>query len=573
MGKKNRVGIGIDIGSRQIKLAVLKAVGQSIKLERVAAKDIPHDAIVGGVVVDSRIVSNSIAEILKENKLKGKEAAVSIGGRDVMIKKITTDNMTDEELDSAIHYEAENNLPFDLNEVCLDFAKLPSESEDGSMDVLLVAAKNDGVFHGVEPVRWAGGRVSLLEAEPFALQAALGEAGYLDEEASVVALQIGFQSTDATVFYRGQFDSNRNLNVGGKAYVEGLIRTLGIPFDRALSLLSATQLNEEENLALEGIAIHLSESLADQIERSFPEYFGPIANKPIVRIVLCGGGANLPGIEAALRRKFGVEVEAANPFRTFDIGPGTDDNSSAGNSPQYAAAVGLALRSMGGDYQGFNLIWESDKERKRRVHYAGSGTVLMALGLSAILFGVVMIHIGQENKLHSLQQRLNKLKSETDFYRDKIAVVEELTKKRADVASRIDVISELDRNRFARVKVMEIVSASLPSLTWITKLQENPGSGGQSMNVSGVTSSNLKVSQFMTSLLDSPMIRGVDLLVSQQAEIGGVDVTQFTLQLLIPDLRISSPAERKPEDQLAKGAQAIKEKRAALDKLKQESSQ
>lgn len=572
MAKRAKVGIGVDVGSRSVRLAVLRQKKNGVSLERVASKELSHDAIVEGQVMDSQLVGDTVAALLKENRVVGKEAAISVSGRRVMIKKIATDEMTDDELDATIAYEAKTNLPFDTSEVSMDYARLPQDADTGRMELLLVAAKNEIVFDAVETLRWAGGKSVLLEAEPFALQAALSEAGYLDDQSIVAVLQIGFQSTDAVLFNRGQYESNRDLSVGGKSFVEGLIRDLGITFERAASLLANANRTPEEQEAMVRVAARVGASLCDQVERSFPEHFGSNAQHSSLRLLICGGGARLPMLEEEVRRHFGTEVEVVNPFRHFELNRKTVDPALAESGADYAAAVGLALRALGDEHPGFNLLFPSDKPSYKKRHYAGLKTILPVVGLSAMVFGMGMIYLSQENSLSVLHQRLKAIRRETDIYRDKIALVEDLGNKRADVAARIDVISDLDRNRFARVKVMQLLNNSLPELTWLTDVQEIGTARGCGLSVTGVTSSNLKVSQFMTNLLHSPDVRGVDLQVSEQTEIAGTTVTRFTLQIAMPDLGLSVAKGTKSVDQVKRGAQAVHEQRKAEAKVQKEAS-
>jgi type IV pilus assembly protein PilM len=566
MANRTKVGIGLDVGSRRVQLAVLRSHRNSTTVTKIASKDLPHDAVVEGLVMDSQVVCQRIAELLKENHVKGKEVAIAVGGRRVMIKKITTDEMSDDELRTTISYEAKSNLPFDLREVSFDYARLPQEMETDRTDVLLVAAKNEIVFDAVETLRWAGGRPSLLEAEPFALQAALSEAGYLDEQSTVAALHIGFQSTEVSLFDGSQFASSRSLNVGGKSYVEGLIRDLGITFERAAGLLDKSSLTEEEQEAVGRAAVSVSEKLAEQVEHTFPECFGPGAEKPVMRVVLCGGGAYLPMLETTLRQRLGVEVEVANPLRSFQVGK-TADPALVQSAPDFTAAVGLALRAMGDSHPGFNLLFAADRPEHKKTTYAGLGTIVPVVGFSVIVFALLMSHLSQENKLAALSDHLKNIRRETDLYRDKIGLVEQLTQKRADVAARIDVISELDRNRFVRIRIMQLLNNALPELTWITGVQETATPRGAGVNVSGLTSSNLKVSQFMSNLLQSNLVRGVDLLVSEQTVIAETNVTGFTLQVTIPSLGMAPPVEKKPENLIKRGAQAIRESREVQAQL------
>ena len=161
------------------------------------------------------------------------------------------------------------------------------------------------------------------------------------------------------------------------------------------------------------------------------------------------------------------------------------------------------------------------------------------------------------------------MRQETDNYRDKINLVEDLTRKRADVTARIDVIADLDRNRFSRVKLLQLLNNAMPELTWLTEMQEVQTPRGPGVNVSGVTSSNLKVSQLMTNLLQAPPVRGVDLLVSEQTEISGTAVTRFTLQVAMPDIGLSAPPPAaKPQDRLKQGQKAVRDGRAESAKEK-----
>ncbi|MFZ5434100.1 MAG: type IV pilus assembly protein PilM [Calditrichota bacterium] len=573
MAKRTKTGIGLDIGSRSVQLAVLRTKKNAISVERIASKELPHDAIVEGLVIDSQVVAERIAELLHENHIKGKEAAISVGGRRVMIKKVATDEMSDDELSATIAYEAKNNLPFDISEVSFDYARLPEDVDTGRMEVLLVAAKNEVVADTVDHLRRAGGKAGILEAEPIALQAALSEAGYLDDESTVAALQIGFQTTDVTVYKRGAYESNRNLNIGGKTYIEALIRDLGIPFEKATGILSGTQRSPDEEAALVRVAQQVSEKIAEQVERSFSEYFGIGAEAPVTKIVMCGGGAHLPMLETTLHQRFGIEVAIADPFRHFEMNvKGMDASAAQSIAPDYTAAVGLALRALDQDHPGFNLLLPQDKPGHKRTQYAGLSTVLPVMGFSVLLFGVVMVYLSQESKLMSLEKQLGAVRKEADLYRDKIALVEELSQKRADIAARMDVISELDRNRFARIKIMQILNNALPPLTWITSVQETGTPRGPGINLSGITSSNLKVSEFMTNLLQTKLVNGVDLLVSEQSEIADVSVTRFTLQVSFPSLGIREPTAAKRPDMLKQGAAAIRERRAAEEKLKAEAS-
>lgn len=246
MAKRNKIGIGIDVGTRRVRLAVLKNNGDNVAVDKLACVDLPQDAIVDGALMDGTAVTDALQKIAKENGLKGKEIAVAVGGRQLMIKKISTDDMSDDELRHAIEYEADANLPFNIGQVSLDYARQHHDVDGGRMDVLLVAAKNEVVFDSIEPIYWAGMKTKMLEAAPFAIQAALTESGYLDVEGVVGVLHVGFQSTEVMIYDMSQFETSRSVPIGGKAYVEGLIRRCGYSFEKALAVIGKTSRTEEE---------------------------------------------------------------------------------------------------------------------------------------------------------------------------------------------------------------------------------------------------------------------------------------------------------------------------------------
>ncbi|MCB9366695.1 MAG: type IV pilus assembly protein PilM [Calditrichaeota bacterium] len=571
MAKRNKYGIGIDIDSKRIHVAGLKASGEGVTVEKLACVDLPQESLVDGAWMDGLALSEILANLAKDLHLKGKDVAVSVGGRQLMIKKITTDDMSDDELRGAIEYEADANLPFNISQVSLDYARQHQDVDSGRMEVLLVAAKNEVVFDSTEPLAWAGMKPTLLEAAPFAIQAALTESGYLDDEGIVGVLHIGFQSTEVMLYEFSQFETSRSIPTGGKAFVEGLIRRCGFGFEKALGVLARDSRTEEEQDALDVVARATSERLAEQIERALPEYLGVLAEKPISKLLLCGGGANLPCLQSAIRHRFGLDVEVANPFRRMNSAGKDVSIPEGGDGAGYSCAIGLALRAMGGEHPGFNLIFTEDRPETKRASYLGASAIVPILGFSAVLLGILIVHLNQVTKLNGLEARLEAIREETDLYRDKIAVVEDLTVKRADVSSRIDVIRELDRNRFARLDVLEMLARRLPSLTWLTSTKEAPTPNGSGIHVSGITSSNTKVAEFMTALLQEPEVRAVDLLVTQQTEIAGTEVTEFTLQVAIPTIEIQVAKPRK-DNLLKKGADAIKETNAALEDAKQKSA-
>lgn len=554
--------IGVDIGSHRVKVVVLRKSKKGIELEKFFVEPLPYGSIIDHHVIDGFLVGEILSKIVKASQIRGKEVASILYGKGVMIKKIVTDSMTDSELAAAIPYEAEQNLPFDMSEVSLDYVSLPNELDTEGMEVLLVAAKNDLVHSVVDTLRNSGCKLGLLEVEPFALHAAFSENGDIDDKSTIAVLQIGFQGSSVTLFNSGQFEGTRYVNIAGKTYVEELIRHRGITFERAMAILSGEKLTQSDEIALEKVSQLAAERLTDAVIRSFPSNFGPVAEQPVGRILLCGGGAHLPGIVPMLTDKFGVEVEVADPLRfALPVVDGREDELEA-VAPDLTTAIGLALRGLGDLYPGFNLLPSEERKGWKGDRFAGASVVLPILGFAILFLVMVIMTVVQENKLGILRGQLNEVQKEAALYAGKIAVVNELTSKRSDITERIKLIEKLDHARFLRIHILDEINRALPSLTWLTSVAEK----GNAITIMGVTSSNLKVATLMENLVESPYLANVTLTVTEKSEIAHSGVTKFTLEARVTGTSQKEPETPTKQDAIAQGTRAIKEARAAQAK-------
>jgi type IV pilus assembly protein PilM len=561
VGRAKRA-VGVDIGSQRIKVVVLKKGKRGIELEHVRIEPVPYGSIVDHQIMDAFQVGEALCAATKFVGMRGKEVATALYGKKVMIKKITTDLMSQDELAAAIAYEAEQSLPFDVREVTLDYTALPRELDAEGMEILLVAAKNDLVHSVVETLRDAGCNPALFELEPFALQAVLVENGDLDEKSTIAVLQIGFQVSTVTLFQSGRFEGTRDINIAGRTYVEGLIRHRGIPFERALTILSRERLSSSDESALEETAREMGEKLADAVARSFPSNFGPAAESSVTRVLLCGGGAHLPGVVAALTERLATEVEVADPLRFAVSATDGQENDLRDTAPDLTMAVGLALRGLGDLHPGFNLLPAEERKGRKKGYLAGATVVLPILGIAFLLLVMVIATVVQENRLGILKGSLKEVRREAAIYADKIAVVEELTAKRNDIATRINLIEQLDHDRFLRIHLLDEINRALPSLTWLTSVREEGGEGITSVVLEGVTSSNLRVAELMSNLIASSYFTDVNLMVTEKGDIAHAGVTKFTLQAAIKSDSTAKASLPKKEDAIAKGTNAVKQMRA-----------
>src|SRR2546427_676811 len=229
--------LGLDIGSSAIKLVQMKQARGNYLLQKFGIQPLEPEVIVDGTVMDSGRVVSAIKELVGEHNVKLKNVAMSISGHSVIVKKINLPPMPDEELEGQVRLAAEQYIPFDINEVNIDFHILnPNEqSDDGQsqMSLLLVAAKKDKVTELSELVKAAGLNPVILDVDAFAIENMYG-INYPPSPEDIVALvNIGASVMNVNIV-RGETSLlTRDISIGGNRYTEAIQREMGVPYEEA----------------------------------------------------------------------------------------------------------------------------------------------------------------------------------------------------------------------------------------------------------------------------------------------------------------------------------------------------
>src|SRR6478735_11841174 len=160
---RKKTTVGLDIGSGLIKLCEISHASGEPTLTKVAFATVSDDAIVEGEVIDAGVVADAIRELFANNGIKMKDAVIAVGGRDVIIKKISMDRMSEDDAREVIRWEAEQHVPFDMENVEIDFQILDPEGDGLQMTVLLVAAKRELVEHKLALLSDVGVQPSVID--------------------------------------------------------------------------------------------------------------------------------------------------------------------------------------------------------------------------------------------------------------------------------------------------------------------------------------------------------------------------------------------------------------------------
>ncbi|HUL03140.1 MAG TPA: type IV pilus assembly protein PilM [Gemmatimonadales bacterium] len=341
MGGKKR-SVGLDIGSGIIKLVVIDHSGSEPELVKVATTEVATDAIVEGEVMDPGLVSEAIRGLFSTAAVKQKSVVTAVGGRDVIVKKIQMDRMTENDAREVIRWEAEQHVPFDMANVELDFQILDPEAERLQMNVLLVAAKRELVENRVSLLSEAGLEPALIDVDAFAIHNAF-ELNHPDGMQGVVGLvNIGHEVTNVNILEDAVPVLTRDLPVGTRRFREDLQREKQLSAEESERVIQG----QTQSADLGSYVDARGEEIAVGVERAAA--FLATASRSsggLTRVYTSGGGARIPGLNEALATRLRVPVEIANPLQRLKVQDSVFDVVAADEvAPLLMLAIGLALR-------------------------------------------------------------------------------------------------------------------------------------------------------------------------------------------------------------------------------------
>jgi len=290
----------------------------------------------------------AIREAIAKSGSKARYVAAAVSGHSVIVKKISVPAMTVEELEESIRWEAEQYIPFDVNEVNLDFEVIQHGDAERPMEVLLVAAKRDLIDDYVNLIGEAGLVPSVIDVAGFAVENAF-EANYEPGPEDVVAvINIGAQVTNINVVSAGVPAFTRDVSTGGNQYTAEIQRALSIGFDEAERIKigepSARESQDVVPQEVEQAMRSVTNNLVGEIARSLDFFSATAADTRIQRVVLAGGSARVPGIDTVFRERTGLSVEILNPLHKMMPSNRFDPEFLAQVGPALGVGIGLALR-------------------------------------------------------------------------------------------------------------------------------------------------------------------------------------------------------------------------------------
>jgi type IV pilus assembly protein PilM len=338
-----RGSIGLDIGSGYLKVVQFKDIKGGYELELFDMLPLPPELIVDGSVIDSLRLVDSLKELIRKAKIKIKDAAISVAGHSsVIVKRVSLPEMSEEELSESIKFEAEQYIPFDIEDVTLDFQILGPKEEPGQMDVIIVAVKKDIVNEYLSVVKEAGLNPIIVDVNSFALEN-IYEINYeIEPDKNVAIVNIGASTINMNILKGGISVFTRDSAVGSNLHTEALQREFNLTYEAAERLKKGDAIENVSPQDALSVMDLTSEEIIGEVNRSL-EYF----HEDINEVILSGGCALIKDFPKLLAEKIGIEVKVMEPFKNIKIPKRFDITYIEEMVPIAAVAAGLALRRPG----------------------------------------------------------------------------------------------------------------------------------------------------------------------------------------------------------------------------------
>ncbi|MDP1772651.1 MAG: pilus assembly protein PilM [Methylobacter sp.] len=346
--QKQSAVLGIDISTAAIKLLELSKVGARYRVESYAVAPLPQDAVVDKNIANIEVIAEAIKVALKQSGSKLKHASVAVAGSSVMTKVIPMPaSLSDDEMEEQIMVEADQYVPYSLDEVNFDF-EVQGENENNPemVNVLLAASRKEIIDDRVEVLAKAGLKAKIVDVEAFAMENAfallIDQLPDAVEGQTVAIVDIGSTMTALNVLYNSRTVYTREQGFGGKQLTEEIQRRYGLTYEEAGLAKKLGGL--PDNYAVD-VLEPFKRAMVQQIQRSIQFFVSSSANRRIDSLILAGGCASIPGIDKLVQQTIGVPTVIANPFINMALSNKVKPQSLSNDASAMMIACGLALRS------------------------------------------------------------------------------------------------------------------------------------------------------------------------------------------------------------------------------------
>ena len=344
--------IGLDISSTAVKLMELsRAVGRSgaqYRVESYAVEPLSPNAVVEKNIADIDAVGDAIRKVVRRSGTKTKRAAVAVSGSAVITKIIAMpSSLSDMDMETQIQMEADQYIPYPLEEINLDFEIVgPNDKNPEMVDVLLAASRSENVEARVAALELAGLTAGVVDVEAYAMELACSQLAEQwpnrGENMTVAIADVGATNTTLNVLHDNNIIYTREQNFGGRQLTEEIQRRYGLSMEEAG--MAKRQGGLPDNYVPE-VLDPFKDAMAQQVSRALQFFYSASTHNSVDLIVLAGGTSALPGIDELIEEKVGTPSVIANPFANMAVANRVKPQTLSNDAPAMMIACGLALRS------------------------------------------------------------------------------------------------------------------------------------------------------------------------------------------------------------------------------------
>ncbi|MAB60908.1 MAG: hypothetical protein CMO46_10300, partial [Verrucomicrobiales bacterium] len=467
--------VTLDIGSQRVTLARFSRQKGSLVLQDYAFQDLVGDPAADAA--RSSQVSQAVAALTSQLRLQGQDVYYTISGHSVFTRFVSLPSIEGSNLRELVEFEAQQNVPFPIDEVTWDFQRVSSAEAGGEVEVLLVAIKNeaiDDINESVESAKLIGRGVDVA---PVALCNAFkyNYPEVIDSGSVSVLIDVGARTTDL-IYVQGDRVFTRSVPVGGAAVSSAIAKEFDMSFadaeerklqDGMVSLGGSFEDPDDPGkAAMAKVIRNTMTRLHSEIVRTTGTFRQSGGGAPSVAY-LCGGSAGMPYLKEFLADKLAIEVDYFNPMSRVQVRPELSE-SAAGNAHNMGELVGLALRDANPknleiDLAPNDILNRRDLDKKKPMLYIAAALWIL------ILLGVFLKYNGTAKNARSVKNELTNEAADLSKYSIGIKSQEEIEKENSEIANPIDLAV---KGRTQYVELFNDINALIKNdKVWIVQIE------------------------------------------------------------------------------------------------------
>lgn len=349
--QRSKPVLGLDISTSSVKVVELAKSGTSYRAQTYAVEPMPANAIADKVILNIEDVGEAVRRAYKRSRSRLKDAAVAIGGATVITKTVQIpDGLSDHEQEEQIELLLPRIIPFAVDDVAYDFEVIgPSEADQNSLDVLLVATRRDNVEHRQAVLELAGLRAHIVDCEVFALENAYklldteDTEETKDTEGMIALVDFGSATTAFSVFDKGRIVYTRDQAFGGRQLTDEIMHRYNLSYEDAGRAKRRGGLPDTYQ---EEVLYPFINDMAQQVSRALQFFYAATTeHAKVEKVFICGGCASIPEAAERIGEHLGTPTRVANPFASLKLTGRAQAQGIEQDAPGLMVACGLAMRS------------------------------------------------------------------------------------------------------------------------------------------------------------------------------------------------------------------------------------